>query len=325
MSAPIPVLTAASLRVTGVVQGVGFRPFVHRLAARNGLSGWVRNTAGEVQIEIEGTAEAIADFRQALEREAPPLARIERVELEPLPPAGRTAFEIRPSELDAHRRQPVSPDVALCAACEAELFDPADRRFRYPFITCTDCGPRFTVIEAMPYDRERTSMRVFPQCPECDREYREPTSRRYHCESNSCPQCGPRVWLRGAAANTRTTIGDAAIAQAARVLRAGRIVALRGLGGFHLACDATSEAAVARLRGRKQREAKPLAVMVRTLEHARALGILTDAEAELLTSRERPIVLLRRNPDAPLAASIAPGLDTVGVMLAYTPLHQLLL
>jgi hydrogenase maturation protein HypF len=325
MSAPTPVLTAASLRVTGVVQGVGFRPFVHRLAARNGLAGWVRNTAGEVQIEIEGTAEAIADFRQALEREAPPLARIERVELEPLLPAGRTAFEIRASELDPDRRQPVSPDVALCAACEAELFDPRARRYRYPFITCTDCGPRFTVIEAMPYDRERTSMRFFPQCPECDREYHDPAGRRYHCESNSCPQCGPRVWLEGAAADAETTIGDAAIARAADLLRADRIVAVRGLGGFHLACDATSEAAVARLRGRKQREAKPLAVMVRTLDHARALGILTETEAALLTSRERPIVLLRRNPDGPLAPSIAPGLDTVGVMLAYTPLHHLLL
>jgi hydrogenase maturation protein HypF len=317
MSAPTPVLTAASLRVTGVVQGVGFRPFVHRLAARNGLAGWVRNTAGEVQIEIEGTAEAIADFRQALEREAPPLARIERVELEPLLPAGRTAFEIRASELDPDRRQPVSPDVALCAACEAELFDPGNRRFRYPFITCTDCGPRFTVIEAMPYDRERTSMRVFTQCPECAREYHDPASRRYHSETNSCPRCGPRLWLHEAQTDP--------IAAAARLLLEGRIVALRGLGGFHLACDATSEGAVGRLRERKHRDAKPLAVMVRTLAEARALVAISPLEEQLLAGRERPIVLARRRAESGLAASIAPGLDTVGIMLAYTPLHHLLL
>jgi hydrogenase maturation protein HypF len=325
VSASTPVAAAARLRVSGVVQGVGFRPFVHRLALQHGLGGWVRNGSGEVEIEIEGHSRAIAEFRAALESEAPPLARIERVEVESLPPCGRTTFEIRTSAADSERRQPVSPDVAICPACEAELFDPRTRRYRYPFITCTDCGPRFTVIEAMPYDRERTSMRVFPQCPECEREYRDPTSRRYHCESNSCPRCGPRVWLRGDGADTGTTTGDAALARAAGLLGAGRIVAVRGLGGFHLACDATSEAAVARLRGRKQREAKPLAVMVRTLDQARALGIVTDAEAELLASRERPIVLLRRNPDAPLAPSIAPGLDTVGVMLAYTPLHHLLL
>lgn len=325
MNTPTPVLTAASLRVTGVVQGVGFRPFVHRLAARNGLGGWVRNTAGEVQIEIEGTAEAIADFRQALEQEAPPLARIERVELEPLPPAGRTAFEIRASELDPDRRQPVSPDVALCAACEAELFEPGNRRFRYPFITCTDCGPRFTVIEAMPYDRERSSMRVFQQCPACAREYHDPQNRRYHSETNSCPRCGPRVWLQDAAgARLDARQGDP-IAAAARLLLAGGIVAVRGLGGFHLTCDATNDAAVRLLRTRKRREQKPFAVMVRTLEQARAVVVLTAAEAELLTSRERPIVLAWRRPDTAVALAVAPGLDTIGIMLAYTPLHQLLL
>lgn len=319
MSATTPVVTAVRLRVTGVVQGVGFRPFVHRLAARHSLGGWVRNAAGEVQIELEGATEAIADFQTALRQEAPPLARIERVELEPLSPAGRTAFEIRSSSLDSDRRQPVSPDVALCATCEAELFDPGNRRYRYPFITCTDCGPRFTVIEAMPYDRERTSMRVFPQCAECSREYHDPASRRYHSETNSCPRCGPRIWLEPG------TRGDDPIAAAAKLLRSGRIVAVRGLGGFHLACDATDDSAVRLLRERKRREQKPLAVMVRTLAEARAQVRLTAPEAELLASRERPIVLLRRAPDATLAPAIAPGLDTVGVMLAYTPLHHLLL
>ncbi len=326
MSVPTPVATAARLRVTGVVQGVGFRPFVHRLAARRGLAGWVRNAAGEVQIEIEGAAEAIADFRRALEREAPPLARIDRVELERLAPVGRTVFEIRPSALEPDRRQPVSPDVALCSACEAELLDPGNRRYRYPFITCTDCGPRFTVIESMPYDRERTSMRVFAQCPECAAEYRDPVSRRYHSETNSCPRCGPRLWLRhGPAAEPGAAADDDPIVAAARLLRAGRIVAVRGLGGFHLACDATNASAVLLLRERKRREQKPFAVMVRTLDAARAHVRVTSAEAAVLASRERPIVLMRRSSQATLAPAIAPGLDTVGVMLAYTPLHHLLL
>jgi len=319
MTAATPVVTAVRLRVTGVVQGVGFRPFVHRLAARHSLGGWVRNAAGEVQIELEGAAQAIADFQSALRREAPPLARIEQVELEPLAPEGRTTFEIRSSTLDPARRQPVSPDVALCAACESELFDPQDRRYRYPFITCTDCGPRFTVIEAMPYDRERTSMRAFAQCPDCAREYRDPASRRYHSETNSCPRCGPRIWLEP---NDRA---DEPIAAAAHLLRSGRIVAVRGLGGFHLACDATDESAVRLLRERKRREQKPFAIMVRSLEEARAQARITPAEAELLMSRERPIVLVRRAHDATVARAVAPGLDTVGVMLAYTPLHHLLL
>jgi len=322
VSAPAPAVAAARLHVTGVVQGVGFRPFVHRLAARHGLAGWVRNATGDVQIEVEGSTEAIADFTRALEREAPPLARIERVRLERIPPAGRGSFAIQSSAAESGGRQPISPDVALCASCEAELFDPADRRYHYPFITCTDCGPRFTVIEALPYDRERTSMRAFTQCPECSREYRDPTSRRYHSETNSCPTCGPRVWLAGGEIVRHRPDPIAAVA---RLLRAGLIIAVRGLGGFHLACDATDEQAVRRLRARKHRDAKPLAIMVRTLEQARAFAFVGPEEAELLASRERPIVLLRRRPGATLAPSIAPGLDTVGVMLAYTPLHHLLL
>jgi len=212
----------------------------------------------------------------------------------------------------------VSPDVAVCAACEAELFDPANRRYRYPFITCTDCGPRFTVIEAMPYDRERTSMRAFTQCPACLEEYRAPGARRYHSETNSCPACGPRVWLEPARG------GSDPIAAAAELLAGGKIVALRGLGGFHLAVDATNEEAVARLRARKLREAKPLAIMVRTLADASRLGTVGPEEEALLTSRERPIVLLNRGADAGVAPSVAPGLGSLGVMLAYTPLHHLL-
>jgi hydrogenase maturation protein HypF len=308
---------AAQIAVHGVVQGVGFRPFVHRLAARHALTGWVRNGSGEVQIHVEGDSAAITAFVAALRREAPPLARIDACHVEPCAPAGLGRFTILESRPDPTRRQPICPDVALCAACEAELLDPRNRRFHYPFITCTDCGPRFTVIDAMPYDRERTSMRAFTQCAACLHEYRTPGDRRYHSETNSCPVCGPRLWLEP------RTDGDP-IAAAAALLLAGRIVAIRGLGGFHLACDATDEAAVARLRERKHREAKPFAVMVRTLAAARALGAVGPLEEALLTSPERPIVLLQRRARAALAASVAPGLDTVGVMLAYTPLHVLL-
>ena len=325
VSAAAPAAAAVRIHVSGVVQGVGFRPFVHHLATRHGLGGWVRNEAGDVHIEIEGAAAAVDAFTRALQHETPPLARIERVELEHIAPSGRAAFEIRPSTAAPDGRQPISPDAALCSACLAELFDPANRRYRYPFITCTDCGPRFTVIEAMPYDRERTSMRSFAQCPACLAEYCDPTSRRHHSETNSCPACGPHVWLQGGDVVIGRRPGDDPIAAAARLLGAGLIVAIRGLGGFHLAALATDERAVRRLRARKRREAKPLAVMVRTIAQARALASIGPEEAALLESRERPIVLLTRRPDAPLATSIAPGLDTVGVMLAYTPLHHLLL
>jgi hydrogenase maturation protein HypF len=315
-----PVRAAARLSIRGVVQGVGFRPFVHRLAIKHQLAGWIRNASGDVQIQVEGDPAALETFVHDLRSEAPPLAHIDDVQVERCDPPGLTTFTILNSRTEAARRQPVSPDVALCAACERELFNLANRRHRYPFITCTDCGPRFTVIEAMPYDRERTSMRAFAQCPDCLREYRTPGDRRYHSETNSCPVCGPHVWLEPA------TAGDP-IAAAAELLAAGKIVALRGLGGFHLAVDATNEAAVARLRARKHRDAKPLAVMVRTLADARRLGAVGPVEEELLTSRQRPIVLLNRQilgVDHDVAASVAPGLGSLGVMLAYTPLHHLL-
>jgi hydrogenase maturation protein HypF len=337
-AAPL-VRAALRLRVVGVVQGVGFRPFVHRLALRHGLTGWVLNSAGDVQIAIEGGPEELHAFVDELRSKAPPLARIEQLQAEPRVPSGLQTFTIRESRDEPNRRQPVSPDVALCAACERELFNLANRRYRYPFITCTDCGPRFTVIEAMPYDRERTSMRAFTQCPECLREYRSPADRRYHSETNSCPECGPRVWLEQSPPSpagrggqgVRTSREQAArtIAAAAELLVEGKILAIRGLGGFHLAVDATNEQAVAQLRARKHREAKPLAVMVRTLPEARDLAEVSSAEAALLKSAERPIVLLKRLTDPGrepgLAPSIAPGLDTVGIMLAYTPLHHLLL
>jgi hydrogenase maturation protein HypF len=314
---PSEKFAAARVSIRGVVQGVGFRPFVHRLAERLGLAGWVRNSSGDVQIHIEGAREQVEEFTRVLRSEAPPLARIEDVRRESCPPAHLQAFTILESKADPTQRQAVSPDVALCAACEAELFDPANRRYRYPFITCTDCGPRFTVIDAMPYDRERTSMRAFQQCSACRREYRTAGDRRFHSETNSCADCGPTLRL------DPPSDGDPLHA-AAKLLRAGRIVAIRGLGGFQLAVDATDDQAVSRLRARKNREAKPFAVMVRSLADAERLARIDTDEAALLTSRERPIVLLRQRHERGLSRGVAPGLDTIGVMLAYTPLHHLL-
>jgi len=318
-----PPREAVLLSVTGVVQGVGFRPFVHRLAARHGLSGWVRNGADGVRINVEGTAEDLAAFARALRTESPPLARIEAIERRACAPEGLTEFVIRESEDDSDQRQPVSPDVAVCPACLNELFHPANRRYLYPFITCTDCGPRYTVIEAMPYDRERTSMRAFAQCAACQGEYDTVGDRRYHSETNSCPDCGPRVWLEK---GDGTVDADPdPIAATARLLMSGAVVAVRGLGGFHCVADATNGAAVERLRAGKHRDAKPFAVMVRTTTEARALAHVSEAEEQALESRERPIVLLRRLDQTTLAAAVAPGLNTVGVMLAYTPLHHLLI
>ena len=323
---------AVRIRVSGVVQGVGFRPFVHRLAIRHRLAGWVLNSAGDVQIEVQGEPGEVDAFLRELRTEAPPLARIEHVDADPCAPSEVVRFTIRESQDEPDRRQPVSPDVAMCGACERELFNLANRRYRYPFITCTDCGPRFTVIDAMPYDRERTSMRAFTQCAQCLREYRSPGDRRYHSETNSCPACGPRLWLESSdhpALALGVRESSETIRAASELLCAGKIVAIRGLGGFHLAVDATNDAAVTRLRTRKHREAKPLAVMVRTLTEARYVAQVSPAEAKLLTSPERPIVLLRRLTDPQrepgLAPSVAPGLDTIGVMLAYTSLHHLVL
>ncbi len=336
---------AARFHVTGLVQGVGFRPFVHRLAVRHDLAGWVLNASGAVEIHVEGASVAIDAFEVALGADAPVLARIERADRAEAVPAGLEAFRVRTSEAKPGGRLPVSPDVATCEACAREMLDPHDRRYRYPFITCTDCGPRFTVIEAMPYDRERTSMRAFEQCPECRAEYTTPGDRRYHSETNSCPECGPRLWLEHADGAVIDGSREGALAAAAEILRGGGIVAVRGLGGFHLAVDATDDAAVRRLRERKHREAKPLAVMVRSASEVRELARVSAAELGLLASPMRPVVLVERRDSAgtgdasqaralaasrapqtrALAASVAPGLDRIGVMLAYTPLHHLLL
>lgn len=321
--AAAPSLVARHLTVTGVVQGVGFRPFVHRLAVRLGLAGWVRNVAGTVEIHLEGAAEAVERFEPLLHAEAPPVARIAEVEWAPVEAEGVDGFGIAESE-DADTLRPVPPDVATCAHCERELFDHANRRYRHPFITCTDCGPRYTIIDDLPYDRARTSMKTFATCARCAAEYAASGDRRFHAETVACPECGPRIWFEGAEGEERA-IGEQAILLAATALRMGAVVGVRGLGGFHLAVDATNDAAIRRLRTRKHRNAKPLAVMVRTLDEARAVAHVSEREAAVLRSSARPIVLLRPRADAPLASALAPGLDRIGVMLAYTPLHHLLL
>jgi len=318
-----PAIAGRRLRVTGVVQGVGFRPFVYRLAARHSLAGWVRNVAGTVEIHVEGGATELDVFEQELRTETPPSARINALDFEAAEILGALDFRIVESA-DAEGIRPVTPDIAMCAECEAELFDPANRRYRHPFITCTNCGPRYTLIHSVPYDRERTSMAVFPFCEPCEHEYRSPDDRRYHAETVACADCGPRLWLADAF-GTELTEGDASIREAGRQLRNGRIIAIRGIGGFHLACDATSEVAVRRLRERKRRDAKPFAVMVRTIADARELGAVSPREARLLGSAERPIVLLERKATSRVAAPVSPRLDRVGVMIAYTPLHCLLL
>jgi hydrogenase maturation protein HypF len=312
---------ARTIEVHGVVQGVGFRPFVWRIAVREGVRGWVRNEGGRVTIHAEGTAAALDVFEKAIRDEAPPLARVDSVAATPAGSVGYPGFEVDVSTDGAGGERLVSPDAAVCAACLAELFDPGDRRFRYPFINCTDCGPRFTVIESLPYDRERTSMRIFPLCEDCRREYEDPGDRRFHAEPVACPACGPRLRLVDADGNGDGDGGDP-IERAASRLRGGAIVALKGLGGFHLACDATDEAAVRALRDRKHRPDKPFAVMVTGLEEVRRWFEPSEDEERALASWRAPIVLTHDR--RPLAPSVAPGHHRHGVMLPATPLHHLL-
>ncbi len=317
--------------VTGVVQGVGFRPFAWRRATRLGLSGFVANETGRVVVEIEGPAAAVAAFVERLAAAAPPLARVEHVDTSDVPVTGVPGFVILGSGTTAGPTTSVPADVATCVACLAEVHDPANRRHRHPFATCTDCGPRYTIIESLPYDRVATTMRDFAMCADCAAEHGDPTDRRFHAEPIACPRCGPGLWFTapgpGAVlARAEATTRDAAALDAARhLLRRGGILAIKGVGGFHLACDATDGAAVARLRERKRRVGKPLAVMVADVAAARGLALIDEQERLLLEGRERPIVLLRKRVDSTdLAAGIAPGNDFLGVMLPYTPLHHLL-
>ncbi len=314
------------IQVRGVVQGVGFRPFVYHLARRHDLRGWVCNTSSGVDIEAEGAPQAVDAFLQALTVEAPPLARIDAIEVHELPPNGDATFEIRHSQAQPGRFQPISPDVATCDACLAEVMDPADRRYRYPFTNCTHCGPRFTIIRDIPYDRPQTTMAAFAMCPECQAEYDDPANRRFHAQPNACPMCGPHLALVPTPGESLPPdLPDDPI-EATRVLLAhGRIVAIKGLGGFHLACDARNEEAVQRLRARKGRVGKPFALMARDLETIRSLCEVNDDEAKRLCGRERPIVLLRARLQNGIAPSVAPRQRNLGIMLPYTPLHHLLL
>ena len=313
-------------RVEGTVQGVGFRPYVYRLAGELGVAGHVLNDSRGVVVEVEAAPETVERFLARLAAEAPPLAHVERVVAEPLEETGERGFAIRESPRDGEPRAAVTPDSATCSDCLAEVFDPGDRRFRYPFTNCTNCGPRFTIVRNVPYDRPHTTMAGFSMCAECRREYEDPRDRRFHAQPNACPQCGPRASLEHAGGGSPADAeARDAIEAAARALLSGAIVAVKGLGGFHLACRADDESVVAELRKRKHREDKPFALMTRDLDGARELVELEPAEAELLVSPRRPVVLARRRPDARVAGAVAPASKDLGVMLPYSPLHHLLL
>jgi hydrogenase maturation protein HypF len=311
-----------SVRVTGTVQGVGFRPFVYSLAARLGLSGFVGNDAEGVFAEVEGDPAAVGEFLVAVERDAPPLARIDAIVSKTIQPNEIPGFAITASAPGARRTALVSADSAMCADCLAELGDPRDRRYAYPFINCTNCGPRFTIVADVPYDRPNTTMAAFTMCEQCAAEYHDPADRRFHAQPVCCPACGPRLSLRYPDGSTAAA-GDT-VAAAAAALRDGQVLAVKGLGGYHLAVDARNEEAAAALRARKHREDKPFAVMAAGLAAARQLCEVGETAAGLLASPRRPIVLMPRRPGT-VAAAVAPGNRQLGVMLPYTPLHHLLL
>ena len=309
------------LRVTGVVQGVGFRPFVYRLARRQALCGWVRNTSGSVEIDVEGYPDAIDAFAAALRTEAPVLARVDWVTSIEADPAGYTGFEILESQSDASAEGVIPADMTTCQDCLTEIADPSDRRFEYPFTNCTNCGPRLTIIQRLPYDRPNTTMAAFEICSECAVEYHDPSDRRFHAEPLACPTCGPRVWLE--VNGKRSDRKD--IQAAARLLHEGKIVAIKGLGGFHLACDARNDESVRELRARKGRAMKPFALMVRDIEEARRLCEL-DASAEaFLVSNQRPIVIAGKRRSSGISDWVAPGNRQLGIVIPYTPLHTLLM
>ena len=309
------------VRVEGIVQGVGFRPFVYAVAIRLGLAGFVGNDAQGVFAEVEGDPSAIERFVRSLREDAPPLAVVEQIVAEPIEPNGDEGFRIAESDVTGERQALISPESSTCQDCLRELWDPADRRYRYPFINCTNCGPRFTIVTDVPYDRPFTTMAGFAMCAECAAEYRDPGDRRFHAQPLCCPACGPALRLVD---RDGQVMGAEPIDAAARLIEAGGVVAVKGLGGFHLAADAMSERAVRTLRSRKHREDKPFAVMVADVEEARRLCRLDVAEERLLQSERRPIVLLRRLDESRPAPSVAPGTRSLGLMLPYTPLHELL-
>src|ERR1700733_791668 len=298
------------IRVRGIVQGVGFRPFVYSLAEKLSLAGYVLNSSAGVLIEVEGDTAQIEIFVRELNENPPPLAQVEDITVASLEPTGYRAFVIRESVDQPGQFAPVSPDVSTCHDCLRDLQTPGNRRFGYPFTNCTNCGPRYTITKTIPYDRPLTTMACFPMCGQCLREYEDPSNRRFHAQPNACPDCGPSLTL--------------SIEAARQLLREGRIVAIKGLGGFHLVCDPFNDAAVRLLRERKKRSDKPFALMVPDAAAAEKLCLVSDAERGALTSIRRPIVILERRPGVPLSQALAPGNNTLGVMLPYTPLHHLL-
>lgn len=345
MNAAASDMARLKLTVRGAVQGVGFRPFIHHLATELSLAGWVNNSAQGVFIEVEGPPAALKQFLLRLEAERPPHSFIQSLESSWLDPVGYVGFEIRPSETGGDKTALVLPDIATCPDCLREVFDPVNRRYRYPFTNCTHCGPRFSIITALPYDRANTTMAGFTMCPACRAEYEDPTNRRFHAQPNACPECGPQLqlWRSGVRQNAAEFLASGAWSRSAArsyeallaasdFIRAGQTVAVKGLGGFHLMVDARNEAAVHRLRERKHREEKPLALMFPSLQGVKLVCEVSPSEERLLRSSEAPIVLLRRatqseisNLKSQIAEGIAPGNPTLGAMLPYTPLHHLLL
>ena len=317
------MVSGRRIEIRGTVQGVGFRPWVYRLALEEGIQGRVLNDSTGVRIDAFGPSDSLDSFVARLRATPPPAAAIRDLRWEPIPPEPAGSFEIVPSREAADRRVSIPPDLATCPDCLREIFDPADRRYRYAFTNCTHCGPRFTIVRDVPYDRAATSMAVFEMCPRCTAEYQRVDDRRFHAQPNACPTCGPHLWI--VSPGGERLDWNAPVRAAARALEADLIVAVKGIGGFHLACDATSPLAVSRLRQRKRREEKPFAVMVRDLDAARRMAALGAEEERLLTSVERPIVLLACRPGSGLAAEVAPGSSLVGLMLPYSPFHHLLL
>ena len=312
------------INVRGQVQGVGFRPFIHRLATELGLNGWVRNAAGGVEIEVQGEDAAVSALLRRIASEAPPLARLDEVSAVTVEASSQYSDFTILQSLSGHAHTAIGPDAAICPACLAEILDPAARRHRHPFANCTECGPRYTITRRLPYDRRNTSMAAFAMCPSCRSEYEDPRDRRFHAQPVACPACGPRLWLCDTAGRELSRTVDV-IAEALARLLAGQIIAIKGIGGFHLMCDARNAESVARLRSRKQREEKPFAVMLAGIASIEPWAECNEAERQLLQARERPIVLLRKGKGCDAAfPGVAPGMGELGVMLPYAPLHYLL-
>lgn len=312
------------IHINGIVQGVGFRPFVYNLAKKHDLTGWVRNSASGVDIEVTGELIPISAFQEELSHNAPPLAQIDSIDIHPIETQRTEGLTITSSEDRGSDFIPISPDIAICDQCKSELFNPQDRRFRYPFINCTNCGPRFSIIKNIPYDRPKTTMASFEMCSDCQKEYNDPQDRRFHAQPVACPVCGPQVWLEFISGKVRLE-KDNAIKEARRLLKEGKILAIKGLGGFHLACDATNPEAVRLLRERKNRPGKPFAMMAFDMAAIRKYAEVTAEAENLLSSLQAPIVLLPKNNMPGIADEVAPGQSTLGFMLPYTPLHLLLL